>query len=302
MSTYIVRIKGYLFKPWKVDQEISIADCRFTDFSFPDCTSDQRKICLFLRENDREFIANAEVEADNFEDAEKLGIRKFSNAASFFKITTEEPIVLNNPICIKDKKTGKTVRRRPAPLTMEIRDEKSGDVKYITGEKLNIEVIKNEELSDEQLNNIRMLRDIINPEKDSGKGKKVSELFSQDRNVFIGEKYGTHPYFIPIAKSIIVKHGYMPVVASEFEMPRTIHDKSLILLQNCKYAIFQVAPPGGQYPEIERTRDYNIKPLLLGEKSEELTISQMISTFGPRIEFYKNTEELIDIIERYLLT
>lgn len=295
--TYIIRIKGYLYRNWKVNQEILIADCRFTDFTFPDCTSEQRKSCLFLRENEHEFIANVEVEADNFEDAEKLGIKKFSNAPSFFRIATEEPLVLNYiPICIKDKKSGKTVRHLRSQLTMEIKDEKSGDVKHLTGENITVEVVLNEELNDEQLNNIRKLQDIISVENDIGTGKEVLG----DRRVFIGEKYGTHPYFIPITKSIIIKHGYVPVVASEFDMRGPIHDKSLRLLHNCKSAIFHVGTPGGQYAEIERTRDYDIKPLLLAEKSEELTISQMISTFGPKIKFYKNMEELVDIIERYL--
>lgn len=301
MSTYIVRIKGYLYRHWKVNQEIPIADCRFTDFNFPDCTPEQRRICLFFRENNREFIANVEVEADSFEEAEKLGIIKFSNAASFFRITTGESMVLNHmPICIKEKKSGKTVRHLPSQITLEIKDEKSGDLKYITGEKLNIDVIRNEELDDEQLNNIRKLQVIISSENNSGEGKEALELSAQDRYVFIGEKYGTHPYFIPIVKSIIIKHGFVPVVASEYEMPRTIHDKSLTLLHYCKYAIFQVGTPGGQYLEIEHTPDYNIKPLLLAEHSEELMISQMISTFKPNIKLYKNIQELIDIIERYL--
>lgn len=127
-----------------------------------------------------------------------------------------------------------------------------------------------------------------------------------ERRVFIGTNYDSNPGVIPIAKEGVFRRGYEPVIVSEAGFPPNapdIHDKSLMLLHTCKWAIIDVTHPGGQFIEVERTRDYGVKLLLVRQAldpSKPPPVSAMVSTIGHKIEYYKDPRDLIKIIAGFL--
>jgi hypothetical protein len=83
--------------------------------------------------------------------------------------------------------------------------------------------------------------------------------------VFVGGNYATNSAVLLKMKEILLKINLEPVIADDYAIPEgeTIHEFCLMLLHTCRYAIFDVTMAGGQFFEIERTRDYGIKPLIV---------------------------------------
>ena len=140
--------------------------------------------------------------------------------------------------------------------------------------------------------------------------------FPQPRElrVFIGTNYDVNIGVIPLVKDGIdrknsdEKRNYVGVAVLDLSVPPdAIHDVSLALLHTCSYVIIDVSHPGGQFVEIERIRDYGIRPdhvLLLRQSAKDPEhpphVSGMISTLGYKIEYYYDPREIIAITKNFL--
>jgi tetratricopeptide (TPR) repeat protein len=118
----------------------------------------------------------------------------------------------------------------------------------------------------------------------------------RERRVFIGTNYDTHAHVIPPIKEAVLRKGYVPIIVKEVSFdPKETHDVSLLLLHTCKYAIFDITDPGGQFMEIERARDYGLSVQLVRSRpsGHPPAVSQMITSMGhspalyddPRVDF-----------------
>lgn len=99
--------------------------------------------------------------------------------------------------------------------------------------------------------------------------------------VFVGESIGSIFAIKQIAETLR-ELGYDAIVCSDFEDPEDTEpaEKSLILLRNCKYAIFSIAEPPGE-PELIEVKEAsarNIKTLLIWQKSKEAAIIKMLES------------------------
>ena len=126
-----------------------------------------------------------------------------------------------------------------------------------------------------------------------------------ERRVFIGTNYDTHSHMVPEIKEAVIRKGYTPVIAYEASIPPDlIHHHSLMLLHTCKYAIFDITAPAGQYMEIERAQDYGCTVLLVRSALDSAKIpphiSSMIKTLGYKISFYKDLHELKQKVSDFL--
>lgn len=128
-------------------------------------------------------------------------------------------------------------------------------------------------------------------------------LYLWPRKVFIGGP------FIDLARlrdiqELVIRLGFEPVLTEESGIPEElIHHHNLMMLHSCKYAIFEVSRPAGQLIEIERTRDYGIRPLLVySSTGEEIPkhVSAMLRTAGFDLKGYRDTIELGELIADYL--
>lgn len=121
-----------------------------------------------------------------------------------------------------------------------------------------------------------------------------------DKRVFVGGDYARFSELYKI-HAFVKQQQYEPIIAVEFKIPPDlIHQHSLLLLHNCKYAIFDMATKSGQLMEAERTFDYRNKTLFICVDSLYSKISQMVTTYGVKIEPYKNDAELEQLIQKFL--
>ena len=85
-----------------------------------------------------------------------------------------------------------------------------------------------------------------------------------------------------------------------------IHHRSLLLLHLCKKAIFEVTSPAGQLMELERCRDYGVRPLILRQvmpttDSADASVSAMIATMADQdVRAYSTTPQLKALVKEYL--
>lgn len=125
-----------------------------------------------------------------------------------------------------------------------------------------------------------------------------------DQRVFIGGDY-SHRALIAEIERIVSDLGFTPIIADQYGMKeKEIHDCTMRLLHNCKYAIFDISTISGALMEIERIRDYKIKALIVFSSREEKGIPKQQTTrmIDPilRPRGYRNFSELRRIIENFL--
>lgn len=126
-----------------------------------------------------------------------------------------------------------------------------------------------------------------------------------DKRVFVGGGIGLEFLIKEIAK-IVQSLGYDPIVCSDFETPMGmgVHRKCLMLLHNCKYAIFDVAEQVGQLMELERVSDYEVKNLVIWPQNKDKAITEMLKSHINVQQFnresYARTADFEDIIHRFL--
>lgn len=100
--------------------------------------------------------------------------------------------------------------------------------------------------------------------------------------------------------------GYQPIIALDFDIPATeIRRYDLILLHNCKYAIFEVTFGNGHIIEIDRARDYEVQTLLVYQVRDEKRqpppgATQMILTSAFPKFGYKTFDELRSYLPSFL--
>ena len=109
------------------------------------------------------------------------------------------------------------------------------------------------------------------------------------------------PILIKI-KEVVVRLGYEPVIIDEIDVSGDlIHHHSLMYLHTCKFAIFETTSPGGQLMEVERARDYDIKPLLVCTATAAASLSGMIQTIGLKSRTYGDIDkDSPPMVEDYL--
>jgi len=124
------------------------------------------------------------------------------------------------------------------------------------------------------------------------------------RRVFVGGSYSNHIAEIERIGKLCVKLGRDPVIASQFETPpHRIHHHALMLLHECRAAIFEVSDDVGQLMEIERLRDYQVSALMLCQKDKN-RLSAMLKTLFEfsdcQFEQYSTMEEMDMHVRRFL--
>lgn len=137
--------------------------------------------------------------------------------------------------------------------------------------------------------------------------KRIPGMFDKiwEKRVFIGASY-KELYVINSIKTIVEQKGYEPIVALDFDIPSTlIHHHSLMLLHECKYAIFDLSQEAGQLMEIERVIDYEIKTIAVyqaagGDPKITEMLKAHLTAMNIPTRAYCNNEELTGIINSFL--
>jgi len=109
--------------------------------------------------------------------------------------------------------------------------------------------------------------------------------------VFIGGDYVNYFYVINILKPLIIQSNkFVPIIASECIKPdeMSIREHALLLLHNCKYAIFDISGRGGQLIEIERTFDYRTKAYYICAEGQQPTA--MLDYLKNDIQYFKHID------------
>jgi len=127
-----------------------------------------------------------------------------------------------------------------------------------------------------------------------------------ENRVFIGGVYSGQTSNILKIKEFVYRLGFEPVIADDYIKPEemTIRRFSFMLLHTCKFAIFDVTHPGGQYSEIERAKDYGIEPRVVfsaDSTTRDFPLSPGTSMLEEKLYSYKDIDtELMPIIRDYL--
>jgi len=134
-----------------------------------------------------------------------------------------------------------------------------------------------------------------------------SRSIDWEKRVFIGGNYASHTSNLLKIKEIVVRLGFEPVIVDDYVIPEDrTRQFSLMLLHTCKFAIFDITAAGGQYIEIERARDYDIKPLFIfsaDSANRDHPLTSGLKMLGAEdLKAYRDMEtELEPLIKRYLL-
>ena len=140
------------------------------------------------------------------------------------------------------------------------------------------------------------------------KKRSIKSLFSHPfkKRVFVGGNYDhLNSRLKPIATAVR-KVKFFPVIAWDYEVEKgAIHDTDLMLLHCCSHAIFDVTSPAGELMEIERTRDYRTRTLVVYEVREEggdppESLTSMVSTFGTEMKGWASFKELRAVVADFL--
>jgi len=123
--------------------------------------------------------------------------------------------------------------------------------------------------------------------------------------VFVGGNYRFGSLIDHIA-SAVSGCSFTPIVAAQFGIKRgTERESSLILLRQCKFAIFEVTLDGGHIGEIERALDYNTITLCLWDalRSDGPLMSAMVTShpvFNSNNKGYKTIREMEEEVCKFL--
>lgn len=122
--------------------------------------------------------------------------------------------------------------------------------------------------------------------------------------VFVGGSYSNHIAEICRIGEICRELGFDPVIASHFEtQPDRVHHHALMLLHECRRAIFEVSDDVGQLMEIERLRDYQVSALMLCQKDKD-RLSEMLKALFESSDYrfrqYGNIEKMDTYVRDFL--
>ncbi len=141
--------------------------------------------------------------------------------------------------------------------------------------------------------------------KDRGRCLKKSPKFDSNSKkksrVFIGGSGKLRPV-IDYMRNMVVRLGYHPVVALDYEVPEEldIHRKCIILLRTCKYGIFDLSEETGQLIEIDTLHEYDIETLLIWPKGKEEDVAKMLNGFKDHAVSYETFAEMENIFCNFL--
>lgn len=133
---------------------------------------------------------------------------------------------------------------------------------------------------------------------------KIEPIYSIDnppgarsRRVFIGGNYSFGSRLEDISDAVR-DCEYTPIVALHFGIQfGTERHSAKQLIKQCKFAIFEVSSPAGQYFEIEDAENYSVISLCLwdaylGSPPKISAMVQSHSIFKKNNKSYRNTREL----------
>jgi len=151
----------------------------------------------------------------------------------------------------------------------------------------------------------------------AGAKKKYDEIPGPyAKRVFVGGAYDDLPDLREIEEYVKAR-GFAPIVAFDYEIPiensvplMDVHDMDVLLVHNCRYAIFELTHPSGQYNEVEWAVRLFFKPTLgvcktreQGASSNDLISTMVRDLFKKHkqpIQFYSSFRELKEIVEKFL--
>lgn len=132
----------------------------------------------------------------------------------------------------------------------------------------------------------------------------------KNKRVFVGGDYNHLPDLREIKKHVD-SLGYMSVIPYDCGMPQEyikdfIHQFDMFLLEQCKYAIFEVTSAAGQLMELQRALDdpmcvVRVLYKIRGDEHSEIPehVSSMITTSVRNLRGYARFEDLPDIIKGF---
>jgi hypothetical protein len=127
-----------------------------------------------------------------------------------------------------------------------------------------------------------------------------------DRRVFIGASCRGQLAEVEEIAQEVRSRGFDPVIELEFDVPEPlIHHHALMLLHECRWAVFEVTTEAGQLMELERTRDYGIRPLVVYQGTDQhgrasMMVETLLSRLGQRGEKYASIAQLRHLVGEYL--
>jgi len=99
--------------------------------------------------------------------------------------------------------------------------------------------------------------------------------------------------------------GFVPVLAWDFDVPKSgTHDVDLMLLHQCRFAIFEETSPAGELMELERSGDYGILSIVVYQirdpfnRAPPSQITSMATTYGVPLVPYLTFRELERFVRR----
>ena len=132
-----------------------------------------------------------------------------------------------------------------------------------------------------------------------------------ERRVFIGGSYhDTKRSLLDDLATAVRKERFVTVIADEYRVvDETLHDQTLSLLHACRYAVFEASDLSGTLMEIERTRDYGTRTLILfrGVSGADWKVSRMLNSFVSagdpmvKVSAYMRPTTAVGNVQRWLV-
>ena len=127
-----------------------------------------------------------------------------------------------------------------------------------------------------------------------------------DKRVFIGGNYSFGSRIEDIADAVR-DCEYVPIIVWEFGIsPGTERHSSKLILQKCKYAIFDVSSAAGHFFEMDDAEEYNLVCLCLWDAHLDIgdgpRISAMVRSHSmfEKNKPFRNTRTLQSEVHRFL--
>lgn len=134
----------------------------------------------------------------------------------------------------------------------------------------------------------------------------LSEIPGKIENrVFVGGNYDNIG-ILRMTSQYVSDLGYQPIMALDFDVPLSrVHDDDLLLLHNCKYAIFEITIPDGHLMELERAKEYGVQTHAVYQARDESrgpppAISSMVLSLEVPKYGYLNFNDLQVRISKFL--
>jgi len=137
--------------------------------------------------------------------------------------------------------------------------------------------------------------------------KWIDEQGPKERRVFIGGSYKNIAVLNKIS-DIVQQLGFIPIMACKCReldsYGELINDTSLILIEKCSFAIFEITFSNGHLMEIERAKDYeHLKVILIYQTLDPghpPSITRMLMTTNFEKRHYTNFTQLVAILSVFL--